>query len=97
MPDMVERFPYDDPGAFARGAIQSEANLSLCVDLLEKPRRNPLGLLECHENLIEPEYSQNFTLTWHRQIKLNNELDLCCEYKIAMKKIFYFHLNFSGP
>lgn len=79
MPDMLERYPFEDPGAFARGAIQSEADLNLCVDTLNKPNGNSLGLFECHHNLTSPGYTQDFILSWHRNIKKNNKNDECLD------------------
>lgn len=79
MPDMLERYPYDDPGVFARGAIQSEANTKLCVDTLGRPGGQSLGLYECKKNLLSPGGSQDFVLTWHRSIKKNDKYDQCLD------------------
>lgn len=79
MPDMLERYPYDDPGVFASGAIQSEADLDFCVDTLNKRNGESLGLYECHENLTDPSDSQNFVLSWHRQIKKNDKYEFCLD------------------
>jgi polypeptide N-acetylgalactosaminyltransferase len=79
MPDMLERYPYIDPGVFASGVIQSEADLELCVDTLNKQNESPIGLFECHDNLTNPDYTQDFVLSWHRQIKKNDRNDICLD------------------
>lgn len=83
MPDMLERYPYDDPGVFASGAIQSEADSELCVDTLNKQSGEPLGLFECHDNLTNPGYTQDFVLSYHRQIKKNDIYESCLDFHMT--------------
>lgn len=79
MPDMLERYPYSNPGIFASGAIQSQADKSLCIDSLRKPNGAPLELYKCNRNLVKPERPQMFTLSWHRQIKKFGLYDYCLD------------------
>lgn len=76
---MLERYPYEDRGVFAKGAIQSEANKAYCIDTLNRPGGEPLGLYSCHQPLTNPGSTQDFILSWHRQIKKNNIYDDCID------------------
>lgn len=76
MPDMVEKFPCVEPGVFASGAIQSKAYPTLCAETLSDDFPS---LAECSTNLTHPSVSQNFVLTWHREIRSENLVDCCME------------------
>lgn len=99
MPDMLERYPAEDPGVFAKGAIQSEANTKLCVDTLGKPNGDAIGLYDCHRNLEHPGPTQDFVLAWHRHIARNDKYDSCldtdhtsiwgCHYAFGHQLWFY--------
>ena len=100
MPDMSEKFPCVEPGVFASGVIQSEADLEVCVDTFNSPDNMGLGLYTCHENLTHPESSQNFVFSWHRNIMSDNRFWHClilgddlffhmCEYKFGTQLWFY--------
>ena len=92
-PDMLERYPYTDRGVFAKGAIQSEANETFCVDTLNRPSGESLGLYKCHQPLTNPGSTQDFILSWHRQIKRNNIYDDCIDtYKTS---IWGCHFSFG--
>lgn len=87
-PDMLERYPVEDLGEFASGVIQSEASSDLCVDALNKKNGKPLDLRPCSKNLISPKIdTQNYVLTWHRQIKKNDIYDFCMEPSFAKKTV----------
>lgn len=102
-PDMVERYPYYDPGAFARGAIQSEADDTMCIGWtsIEKV----LGLFKCDKNLTHPKESQDFELSWHRHIKMNKNTEDCitdgklhvsdCHYEFR-NQLWYYDLVSVG-
>lgn len=94
MPDMLERFPLTNPGVFAKGAIQSVADVSLCVDTMEKPLEGIAELNECHQNLKDPGYNQDFVLSWHRHIKQNDLRDHCLQENEF--KIESCHFNFGN-
>ena len=102
MPDMNEKFPCVEPSDFASGAIQSQADPSLCVDTLGNPFGNP-RLFKCHENLTLPGESQRFALTWHRNIQNNKDIYRCldtkrkwsfgyCTYHFG-RQIWYYNLT----
>lgn len=78
-PDMLENFPYNDALVFASGAIQSEADKKYCVDSMNRPMGEPLGLYPCNENLQNPGYSQEFVLKWHRNIRKKDKAYFCLD------------------
>lgn len=77
-PDLLKMHPMNEPGIFASGTIQSEANLKLCIDAIDRPPGTPIGLLECDKNLTHPKISQSFIFSWHRHIKKNLLSDDFC-------------------
>ena len=66
MPDLLDRYPISNPGVFASGVIKSEAVPDLCIEKI--PGVGPVELRKCSGNLVNPDSSQNYTLTWHRNI-----------------------------
>ena len=100
-PDMLIRYPYENRGVFTSGVIQSEADPKLCVDTLQKPMGETVGLQECVENKTHPFYSQDFMIDWHRHLKLNSLHNHClnadwldvtdCDYKFK-HQLWYFNL-----
>jgi polypeptide N-acetylgalactosaminyltransferase len=85
MPDMVERYPFESPGVFASGTIQSEADSALCVDTLGRDNGQSLGLYECHGTSSNPKHRQNYVLSWHRNIRKNDVYDSCLDtYKTSL-------------
>lgn len=42
-PDMLDRYPYEEPPEFASGAIQAMADLRYCMDTLNRPKDEPVG------------------------------------------------------
>lgn len=79
MPDMNEKFPCVEPDDYANGAIQSEADPNLCVDTLGNPFKAP-ALYKC-QDLKHPGVTQNFALTWHRNIQNNKNYWFCLDKK----------------
>lgn len=65
-PDLMEKYPPVPPPDFASGAIQSEANPSLCIDTLGKSN---IGLYFCASDKVNPQGNQNFALSWQRDIR----------------------------
>lgn len=94
MPDMLERFPLEDRGAFARGSIQSEADRKLCIDTFFKPNNEQIGLNDCSRNLTEPKACQNFTLNWSRQIVESSRAADCLDSAFA--GLYGCHFDFSN-
>ena len=103
-PNMLDSYPYLEHGVFAKGVIQSEANSSFCVDSLSISMGKPLKLSYCHRPLTKPGYTQDFVLSWHRQIKKNDSHDFCfsikpisiwgCEYAYDEQYWFYDLVSF---
>lgn len=60
VPDMLERYPFEEPPGFAFGAIQSEVNPSKCIDTLGAKREQPVGLYPCKKPLTNPGWHQTF-------------------------------------
>lgn len=101
MPDMKEKFPCVEPGVFASGAIQSEADPTMCVDTIPQPYKKNSTLSTCHKNLTLSEKSMTFVLTWHRNIE-NENYSYClvsntmnfeaCDYNFK-KQLWYYNLT----
>lgn len=68
-PDLMEKYPPIPLPDFASGIIQSEANPSLCADTLNQQR---VGLYSCSPDKINPQSTQNFALSWQRDIRQRN-------------------------
>lgn len=95
-PDMAQRYPFYDLGAFASGAIQSETDKTMCMGW---QRHKKIELFECDKNLTHPKDSQDFLLSWHRHIKMNNNIDDCitdgnlhissCHFELGNQLWFY--------
>lgn len=68
-PEMEERYPSHPKPDFAYGTIASIADPALCIDTLQRPDDEPVGLYYCHENKTHPGPTQLFKLSWSRNIK----------------------------
>lgn len=88
-PEVLERYPLEDPGYFAKGAIQSKTNPTLCVEV-SSPGRNKISLNICDKNLVDPSPKQFFKLAWHRNIQHSN-FDFCIPSSLMMSEC-----HFSG-
>lgn len=102
MPDMLEKFPCVEPGVFASGVIQSEADPELCVDSMEEPYIKVPILSDCESNLTHPGVTQNFALTWHRNIASDHDYFFCLETKSMLfhycdfkfkKQLWFYNLT----
>lgn len=71
--DLPLKYPPVEPPDFAFGAIKSVAHPELCIDTLGG--RSSIGLFTCATNVREPQSSQHFALTWHKDIRLFGTLD----------------------
>lgn len=76
---MLQYFPYDR-SVFASGAIRSEADLKFCINADSDSNifSVPLRLKDCYHNLVNPGNSQNFVLTWNREIRKKPEENQQC-------------------
>jgi len=84
-PDMLERYPIEDPGHFAKGTIQSRAALTLCI---EASHQRKLTLNTCESNHAEPSVKQSFTLTWHRSIQ-HHRYDICLQSSLTLNECHF--------
>lgn len=68
--DLPLKYPPVEPPDFAYGTIKSLADPTICVDTLGHGTHNPIGLFHCADNALEPQQSQNFALSWHKDIRI---------------------------
>lgn len=95
-PELLERYPINDPGYFANGTIRSKSNPKLCVEvsndnvdeLEDMPTTRNLHLVKCAESHVNPTSEQTFTLTWHRHIQ-HSIYDNCIENSLAVKQCHF--------
>lgn len=91
-PEMLERYPLEDPGYFAQGAIQSKANPNLCLEVPKAGNNRKLALTECMKNLVKPTINQFFKLAWHRNIQ-HYTFDFCLTDTLTMSECHYQGTN----
>lgn len=92
-PDMLVRYPLQDPGSFAKGAIQSKADAKLCFEVSkEDVRYRKLEVNECSDNKVVPSTGQHFTLTWHRNLQHSN-FDVCIANSLILNSCHYIGGN----
>jgi polypeptide N-acetylgalactosaminyltransferase len=75
--DLVETYPPVPPPAYASGALKHLGSPNLCVDLLGA---GPMGLYPCAGDLVKPWTTQNFMLSWKRDIRQMTD-EICWEAK----------------
>lgn len=66
--DLPSKYPPIEPPNFASGTIKSVAHPHLCADTMGTKR--VVGLFSCADNAREPQGSQYFALSWHKDIRL---------------------------
>lgn len=66
--DLPHKYPPVEPPDFASGTIKSVAHPHLCADTMGT--KKAVGLFSCAENSREPQGSQYFALSWHKDIRL---------------------------
>lgn len=79
-PDLLQKFPLETP-PFAYGKIKL-LNEDLCLEAPNKPEQE-FHLTNCREDEAQ---SQNFELSWHREIRLKDE-DLCMDFYKALLSV----------
>lgn len=83
----------EDPGSFAKGAIQSKANPKLCVEVSkEDVRYRAIEVKECSVNLVSPHVGQFFTLSWHKNLQHSN-FDVCVVNSLHINNCHYLGGN----
>lgn len=60
------------PPEFASGAVQSLADKNFCLDVLNRPKNEPIGIYYCAPNKVRPQDNQHLTLRYYRDIALPN-------------------------
>lgn len=65
--DLPLKYPMVEPPDYAHGTIKSVASSGLCIDTMGG---GDLGLYSCAKDPKEPQHSQNFALSWHKDIRL---------------------------
>ncbi|TDG44275.1 hypothetical protein AWZ03_009303 [Drosophila navojoa] len=79
--DLIKNYPPVDPPDYASGAIQNVGDPTLCVDTLSKPRHNRVGIYPCARNLVKPQRTQYWSLSWKRDLRLHRKKD-CLDVQI---------------
>lgn len=87
-PDMLDYYPIEDPGYFAKGAIQSKARPQLCIEVPKHGKRMQIEVKECVKDLIKPHPKQFFKLAWHRNIQ-HFTYDFCLEDDLTMAECHF--------
>lgn len=87
-PEILQRYPLEDPGYFASGTIQSKAETSLCLEVPKGQRK--IHASPCEKDLVKPSIKQFFKLTWHRNIQ-HFIFDYCLQDTITVGQC-----HFSG-
>lgn len=90
MPDLEERYPWYDRPTFGSGAVQNIAARSMCLE-----SEGGLRITRCDKNLTEPKLSQDFVLTYHRQLKLHNDNHICVDGHALTLEPCHFAFGFQ--
>ncbi|KAK7872573.1 hypothetical protein R5R35_013799 [Gryllus longicercus] len=69
--DLPKKYPPVEPPDFAFGEVRSVAAPELCVDTLNVGADEPFGLALCVKDEPRRKGEQNFTHTWHKDIRPN--------------------------
>lgn len=91
-PDMIQRYPpVINIPKFASGAVQSLANPRLCLDNLGQLSHQKLGVVECGENFLEPEFNQMFIYSFFKDIRQDHgRHEFCLDaYNLGMENCNY--------
>lgn len=91
-PEILTRYPLEDPGCFAKGAIQSKANPNLCIEVPKAGNVRQLILNECDKNFVQPSPKQFLKLSWHRNIQ-HSSFDYCLTDALRMAECHYLGQN----
>lgn len=70
--DLMDKYPPVEPPNFAFGAIQSISNPTFCIDTLSRGEKNRIGLYFCAIDKVNPQATQNFALSWQRDIRVRH-------------------------
>nr|XP_036226747.1 N-acetylgalactosaminyltransferase 6-like [Bactrocera oleae] len=96
-PDFVRMYPPFAPPDYASGALQSVAVPQLCLDSIQLPVEHHIGdLRPCSPNLQQPVDSQNWQLTFHRDLRQANENCLDVQSKEPNASIWLWPCHYEG-
>ncbi|XP_064545629.1 N-acetylgalactosaminyltransferase 6 [Drosophila montana] len=79
--DLMKSYPPVDPPDYASGAIQNVADPTLCIDTLGRVRHNRVGMYRCAIDLVKPQRTQYWSLSWKRDLRLRRKKD-CLDVQI---------------
>ncbi|XP_050300277.1 N-acetylgalactosaminyltransferase 6 [Anthonomus grandis grandis] len=82
--DLPLKYPPIEPGNFGWGEIRNLAAPELCVDAKFGGKFSVVGLAECTKG-TDSKSDQNFTLTWHKDIRVKGK-SLCFDVSDANDK-----------
>lgn len=68
--DLPGKYPPVEPPDFAHGALRSVARPQWCADTLGGRVGAEVGVFGCAERLAEPQASQWFELSWHKDVRV---------------------------
>lgn len=69
--DLPAKYPPVEPPDFASGALQSVAHPAWCADTMGGRLGKPVGVFGCATDVREPQGSQFFALSWHKDVRLH--------------------------
>ncbi|XP_055371859.1 N-acetylgalactosaminyltransferase 6-like [Condylostylus longicornis] len=82
--DLPKYYPPVEPPDFGFGVIQSYTNPSFCLDSLNKGLNEEVELNFCAQNLTHPHGSQNWALSWHKDIRVRHKTE-CLDVSQSIK------------
>ncbi|XP_030372929.1 N-acetylgalactosaminyltransferase 6-like isoform X2 [Scaptodrosophila lebanonensis] len=71
--DILKEYPPVEPADYANGAIQNLGDPNICVDTLQHKPVNKPGPYLCAENLVHPQVSQYWALSWRRDLRMRGQ------------------------
>lgn len=83
--DLPKKYPPVEPPNFAYGEIRNVVAADLCVDSANVGAQEPFGLKECIKDNKRLTGEQNFTLTWHKDIRPKGR-SMCWDVSLPDKK-----------
>lgn len=96
-PDLMKMYPPYELSDYASGALQSVAAPQLCLDTMKISAEHPIGdLRPCSPNLKQPVASQNWRLTFHRDLQQVNKNCLDVQSKQPKASIWLWPCHYEG-
>lgn len=79
--DMLKHYPLIDPPDFAWGVIRSLANPKYCIDRKHAKDYEAVGIAQCSLNTEEAKESQQWRLSWFRDIRWKYDV-ICLDLSV---------------